>query len=147
MSATGCSPAPRSGETQRRRPKSRRRGEPAPGGVSRRWLRTQLGLLTLALGLFLAACQPQPKANTDLPLAGAELYHRLACHGCHSRHGSGGMLGPPLDHLERHLSRAEVAKQLLTPRQRHAESRMPSFAFVRPQEFQNLLNFLQPTDE
>lgn len=144
MSARGRSPALRSGKTQRRRPKSRGRGKLTPGGDSRRWLWRQLGLLTLALGLILAGCQQQPKANADLPLAGAELYHRLACHGCHSRHDSGGTLGPPLDHLERRLPRTEVAKQLLTPRQRHAESRMPSFAFVRPQELQILLNFLQP---
>ncbi len=149
MTATRTGQAHPPGKLLRQGQNSRRPEKPAAGKVSRERLRIRLGLLALALGLLLASCQQpqQSRANGDSHLAGAELYHRLACHGCHRRHGSGGTLGPALDDLEKRLSRAEVAEQLLTPGRRHGESRMPTFAFVRPQELENLLNFLQPAAE
>jgi mono/diheme cytochrome c family protein len=77
------------------------------------------------------------------PVLGQELYPRLACHGCHTLQGQGGKVGPRLDGVGSRLSDEELAMQLSTPHCRGNDSRMPSFAFVRPFELQKLLDFLQ----
>jgi cbb3-type cytochrome oxidase cytochrome c subunit len=67
----------------------------------------------------------------------------LACHGCHALQGQSGNVGPSLEGIGNCLDRQELELQLLTPRRRQHDSRMPSFAFVRPLELQGLLDFLQ----
>ncbi len=84
-----------------------------------------------------------PAADPATPSLGQELYHRLSCHGCHALQGRGGDVGPVLDRVGSHLSRPELETQIVTPRCRQADSRMPSFAFVRPFELQALLDFLE----
>lgn len=79
--------------------------------------------------------------------SGAELYQRLACHGCHSRRGLGGSLGPPLDRVDAGLSRQEVAAQLLAPRRTGAVARMPSFAFLKAHELEELATFVHEDDQ
>lgn len=73
---------------------------------------------------------------------GRDLYQRLACHGCHSPASPPGSRGPDLGQVGQRLPRGELLTQLLTPRQRRADSRMPSFAFVRPQEIGVLVEYL-----
>ncbi|MGQ9920544.1 MAG: c-type cytochrome [Desulfobacca sp.] len=101
--------------------------------------------LVLTLWLGLTACQQTSGAAAEPPgsqMAGAQLYQRLACHGCHRRQGNGGTVGPALDRLQERLSTGEVETQLLTPRHRRPDSRMPSFAFLRTEELQDLMAFL-----
>jgi len=113
--------------------------------MKRKSNRFQKGSVMLAMWLAVMACQqtggPAERA-TGAQTAGAQLYQRLACHGCHSRQGQGGSVGPALDRLDERLSRQEVATQLLAPRRRRPFSRMPSFAFLRTEERQDLLAFV-----
>gem|GEM_PF-3980058 len=101
--------------------------------------------VSLLAHLLLYACQQAPAPAGGSPTAwteGARLYQRLACHGCHSRRGQGGKVGPALDCLGQRLTKDEVALQLQTPRLRQSHSRMPSFAFISEPERQALLHFL-----
>ena len=82
-------------------------------------------------------------AAADPSALGHDLYQRLSCHGCHTLQGRGGEVGPVLDGVGSRLSLEKLKTQLLTPHQRRTDSRMPSFAFVRPWELQELLDFLQ----
>jgi mono/diheme cytochrome c family protein len=106
-----------------------------------------LGLLAALLFL---ACQQGPGTEGGGSIAavpGEQLYQRLACHGCHSRRGQGGTLGPALDCLGQRLARDDVERQLLAPRPRPGRARMPSFAFITDPERQALLAFLLSRDD
>ncbi len=92
---------------------------------------------------LVAVLSPGQAAEPAPPASGQGLYDRLACHGCHARQGQGGTVGPALDGVGSRLSRDDLELQLSTPRQRQADSRMPSFAFVRPFELRELVDFLQ----
>lgn len=70
---------------------------------------------------------------------GEELSHRLGCRACHGWHGAGGTKAPALDGVGRRLSLPDLERQLTSTPSR----RMPSFAFLRPQDWQALLTFLQ----
>jgi len=82
----------------------------------------------------------RPRAAIEL---GYDLYQRLSCHGCHVLQGQGGEAGPSLDGVGSRLLPENLETQILTPRRRQAESRMPSFAFVKTFELRTLLDFLQ----
>ena len=84
-----------------------------------------------------------PVADPATPSLGQDLYPRLSCRGCHALQGRGGDVGPVLDGVGSRLSRHELETQLVTPRRRQADSRMPSFAFVRSSELRALLDFLE----
>jgi cbb3-type cytochrome oxidase cytochrome c subunit len=107
-----------------------------------------MGLRRLALGIALLLILLGETGLTaghpaaDPASLGHDLYQRLSCHGCHALQGRGGEVGPTLDRVGSRLAREELETQLLTPRRRQANSRMPSFAFVRPLELQALLDFL-----
>lgn len=101
------------------------------------WVTAVLALLLGETGLVSGAAAAGPG------LQGRELYQRLSCHGCHALDGRGGEKGPALDGVGSRLTREDLQRQILTPRRRQADSRMPSFAFVRPAELQTLLDFLQ----
>ena len=111
-------------------------------------------LLPACLGLLAAllflACQQgsgTEKEGAGAAAAGDQLFQRLACHGCHSRRGQGGTLGPALDCLGQRLTRDDVERQLLAPRPRPGRARMPSFAFITDPERQALLAFLLSRDD
>jgi mono/diheme cytochrome c family protein len=98
----------------------------------------------LTMGLAGGAAFGAGQAASQGPRAsGQELYSRLACNGCHALQGQGGKVGPALDRVGSRLSGEELATQLSTPRCRRNDSRMPSFAFVRPFELQELVDYLQ----
>lgn len=109
-----------------------------------------LSLILLGISFGPAACQQAPssaEANVGTGLTGLQLYERLACHGCHSRRGTGGTIGPALDRLDERLSPNEVLTQLLTPRRRQSASRMPSFAFLKIHEQKALATFVHSGKE
>lgn len=92
--------------------------------------------------IFLEAFPASAALKTTIE-SGSDLYQRLSCHGCHAWHNRGGEVGPVLDGVGGRSTREALETQILTPRQRQADSRMPSFAFVKPAEIQALLDFLQ----
>ncbi len=106
----------------------------------RRLFRGSVMLVILLGGL---ASTSHPAADPATPSVGQDLYQRLSCRGCHALQGGGGHVGPDLDRVGARLSREDLETQLLTPRCRQVDSRMPSFAFVRPFEFQSMLDFLE----
>lgn len=121
--------------------KSVRRGNAVVKLKSLWWL-----VIAGSVWLPLAACQQAPPSPATPEAAvkfGRDLYQRLACAGCHALQGRGGEVGPPLDRAGTQLSPEELKTQIVTPRQRQANSRMPSFAFVRPVELQALLDYLK----
>lgn len=107
------------------------RPEPERGWTCRlSWI----GLLGLALGL---GCQAPPSWS------GVELYQRLNCWACHDQTQLHPASAPSLAGIGRCLDKPVLVLQLTRPRQRCPESRMPSFAFLRPEEKQALLAYLQ----
>lgn len=103
------------------------------------WIVSAVALVFLLGGM---GGVPQPPDFDSPKSLGQDLYRRLSCHGCHTVQGQGGDLGPALDGVGRRLSPADLETQIATPRRRLAASRMPSFAFLRPLEFQALLDFV-----
>lgn len=91
------------------------------------------GTLSALLLLSLAA----PAWPGDL--TGEELATRLGCRACHRWQGTGGTRAPSLEGVGTRRSRQELEQQLT----RSSGRRMPSFAFLRPQEWQALLTFLE----
>lgn len=100
-------------------------------------MRTWAGLAaTLALSLAWA-CGPGPREPS-----GPELARRLECFACHALQGQGGNEASPLDGVGARLSSVELQISLTHPRRRHPGAKMPSFAYLRPEERQALLDFL-----
>jgi cbb3-type cytochrome oxidase cytochrome c subunit len=76
-------------------------------------------------------------------LSGADLAGRLGCFACHSRQGQGGGRAAPLDGVGSRLSPGKLRLALTRPRQLHPGARMPSYAYLPPEEFETLVNFLK----
>lgn len=100
--------------------------------------------MLILLCLIEAGCSGNEAAQTAAATRkpGEDIFARLACRACHSRDGQEGKKGPSLAGIGQSLSIQAMQEQLQTPRQRHPASRMPSFAFVRPDDFQALLDYL-----
>jgi mono/diheme cytochrome c family protein len=90
----------------------------------------------LAAACFLAgAVSPEPP--------GARLARRLGCFACHSPERPQGAVAGRLNGLGERLSPAELQSVLLYPRSLHPGAKMPSYAYLPPDELQSLLEFLQ----
>lgn len=93
------------------------------------WISTLIGmLLWLALSLL-------PLGAKEL--SGEQLVKSLNCLACHALGGQGGNRGPSWDGLGRRLTEEAIRKQLISPK-----GRMPSFAHLRPDELEALVEFL-----
>ena len=101
-------------------------------------MRTWAGLATALALTLIWACGP----GTRRELSGPELARRLECFACHSLHGQGGKEAAPLDGVGARLSPEELQTSLNHPRRRHPGARMPSYAYLRPEEEQALLVYL-----
>lgn len=101
--------------------------------MSRCW---RLWLVSWGLVLLVGCQSAQPL------LSGPELYQRLNCWACHERRELAAVAAPDLREAGRRLAPAALEEQLLTPRRRRADSRMPSFAFLRPEEIRELMAYL-----
>ena len=66
-----------------------------------------------------------------------DLVERLGCRGCHSLKGKGGDRGPAWDGVGSRLTPEAIKKQIVSPR-----ARMPSFAQLKPEELQVLVEYL-----
>jgi mono/diheme cytochrome c family protein len=86
--------------------------------------------LALLAGLIAAAVAAEPSS-------GKELVERLGCLGCHTMLGKGGGRGPVLDGVGARLTPHGIKKQIVTPR-----GRMPSFAQLKPEELEALVQYL-----
>lgn len=89
----------------------------------------------IAAALFLLWTAPGWSGD----FTGEELAHRLGCRACHTWQGAGGTQAPALDGVGQRLSPPELERRLTSTPSR----RMPSFAFLRPRDWQALLTFLE----
>ena len=96
------------------------------------------GLLA-GLGLMLACSWTSAPPQE---FSGRDLAHRLGCFACHSLGGQGGAIASPLDGVGARLSPGELSIMLTHPRQLRPKVKMPSYAYLRPQEQQALIEFL-----
>jgi ubiquinol-cytochrome c reductase cytochrome b subunit len=71
------------------------------------------------------------------PPSGQVLVDRLGCLGCHSLQGKGGGRGPAWDGLGARLTPRAIEQQIVSP-----QGRMPSFAQIRPEELEALVQYL-----
>jgi cbb3-type cytochrome oxidase cytochrome c subunit len=101
--------------------------------------------MAAALGVALAvllACS-WTWAQTPQGRRGADLARRLGCFACHSRPGQGANRAAPLDGVGARLSPRELRLAITFPRQLHPGAKMPSYAFLPPEEQEALVNFLK----
>jgi|UniRef100_A0A7C3WSR2 mono/diheme cytochrome c family protein len=68
---------------------------------------------------------------------GKDLVDRLGCLSCHSLRGQGGKKGPAWDGAGSRLGPAEIKMRILCPGRG-----MPSFAHLRPEELDALVQYL-----
>jgi mono/diheme cytochrome c family protein len=72
-----------------------------------------------------------------------DLARRLGCFACHSLNGAGGNLALPLDGVGTRLSPHKLQVALTYPRQLHPGAKMPSYAYLPPQEQEALVKYLE----
>ena len=89
----------------------------------------------LTLGFCLAAA-PAPEVSAP------DLAQRLGCWACHARQGEGGKKAASLDRIGARLTSRDLEGVLSRPRSRHPGAKMPSYAYLRPQEMQALVDYL-----
>lgn len=99
-------------------------------------------IILLLLGGSDTSLSEAIESSLDAVGRGKELVGLLGCEACHSLNGQEGKKGPSLGRIGRSLSIQAIQEQLQTPRRRYPASQMPSFAFVRPVDFQPLLDYL-----
>lgn len=74
---------------------------------------------------------------------GADLARRLGCFACHSRPGQGAQRAAPLNGVGARLSPRKLRLAITFPRQLHPGAKMPSYAYLPPEEQEALVNFLK----
>lgn len=94
-------------------------------------------ILALLGGTFLLGTLLAGAGKAASPLSGPDLVDRLGCLGCHSLKGKGGRRGPAWDGVGARLSPDALRKQIISPRRR-----MPSFAHIKPEELEALVEYL-----
>lgn len=72
-----------------------------------------------------------------------DLASRLGCFACHALQGQGGNLAPPLDGVGARLSPQKLQIALTHPRQLHPGAKMPSYAYLPPQEQEVLVKYME----
>jgi len=91
-----------------------------------------------------AKCHPAPYLNETPRLrAGAELFHKKACYGCHKIEGvSSGKLGPELTRVGAKWPLAYLEESIVFPKANSIESIMPTFPLSKD-ELEGLVIFLK----
>lgn len=96
--------------------------------------------LGLALGVVLA-CSWSSAPAQDSP--GAELARRLGCFACHALNGRGGNRAAALDGVGTRLTPGQLRRAITFPRRLHPGARMPSYAYLPPEEQEALVHYLE----
>ena len=89
------------------------------------------------LGLFLL-----PSLASADEATARKLINSQGCKGCHKIEGSGGSIGPDLDHVGSQLSAEAIKHQLLDPKANNPNSIMPSMAHLSGDDINALVEFL-----
>lgn len=72
-----------------------------------------------------------------------DLARRLGCFACHALNGAGGNLALPLDGVGARLAPQKLQIALTYPRQLHPGAKMPSYAYLPPQEQEALVKYME----
>jgi nitric oxide reductase subunit C len=97
-----------------------------------RYLAVSLGLSVLSVGLIQSLAQAGPKEGKAAPGKGAELLKEQGCLHCHYVKGDGGLIGPPLDGIEKYRTEDDIVATLT--RSRPLPDHYPR-GIVDPREF------------
>ena len=73
---------------------------------------------------------------------GAAVFQNKGCMNCHSLHGTGGTVGPPLDHVGRHMPAEEIEHYVRDPRSVNPKSEMPPQTGLNDRELEEVARFL-----
>lgn len=95
------------------------------------------GFAVLSLGLA-----PLSANASDSEALARQLLNSQGCKGCHLFEGSGGSLGPALDDVGKRLNQEQIATRLQNPKASNANSIMPAFGHLKPEELKALSEFL-----
>ena len=94
-------------------------------------------VLAVLLACFCAGAQTSKEPR------GADLARRLGCFTCHSQPGQGVNCAAPLNGIGARLSPQKLRLAITFPRQLHPGAKMPSYAYLPPEEQEALVNFLK----
>lgn len=94
----------------------------------------------LRLLLLLSLLTSAPAVAAD-PRA-LELYDSGGCRGCHQLKGAGGKIGPPLDRIARRFDPQRLRLSLVAPAALRADTRMPAYNHLPPDEIELLVDFM-----
>ncbi|MGA2193477.1 MAG: cytochrome b N-terminal domain-containing protein [Nitrospirota bacterium] len=94
--------------------------------------------LTVMAGLAPAAPAPQGTASE-----GRKIYAQLGCSSCHSINGTGGKVGPALDHVGSRRDRNWLIAHFKDPRKLSPGSIMPKFDYLPEDQLNKLTDYMQ----
>ncbi len=81
------------------------------------------------------------KTAPDFVLAGAKLFQKKGCAGCHLVNGAGGKLGPPLNGLSSRRNEEWVRENFIHPQKMAPGTIMPAYPF-NDTDMKNMLGYL-----
>ena len=81
------------------------------------------------------------KTAPDFVVAGAKLFQKKGCAGCHMVNGVGGKLGPQLNGLSSRRNEEWVRENFLHPQKMAPGTIMPAYPFTDA-EMKNMLGYL-----
>ena len=73
---------------------------------------------------------------------GEKLFNRK-CTMCHIVNGRGGAIGPDLSKVATRLSEPQLKTKIAYPKKANPGTSMPSFATLKPEEMQELVNYVK----
>jgi cbb3-type cytochrome oxidase cytochrome c subunit len=97
------------------------------------------------LAAFLLKLNPRNaealQSAPEFAVAGALIYEKNQCGGCHAVNGIGGKFGPPLNSLKRRRSQVWIERHFRDPQALSRGSVMPSYKFSSA-EMENIVAYL-----
>lgn len=99
-------------------------------------------LLFTGIALFLAVYAAGNVSAADNEAFARQLLGSQGCKGCHLFEGSGGSLGPALDEVGKRMTPEDISDKLKNPKGTNANSMMPAFTHLTPEELTALTEFL-----
>ncbi|PLX81198.1 MAG: hypothetical protein C0616_05340 [Desulfuromonas sp.] len=99
-------------------------------------------LLSAGLTIFLVVFTAGNVPASDNEALARQLLGSQGCKGCHLFEGSGGSLGPALDEVGKRMTQEDITDKLRNPKGTNANSMMPAFTHLKPEEMTALSEFL-----
>ena len=101
----------------------------------------KLLLIVMAVILVAALC---PRAYSAEETEVLSLINSQGCKACHSLNGKGGIIAGSFEAMRENLTRAQIRSQLVNPKHRHGDDKIPDFSHLSKEEIDILVHFIQP---